>query len=696
MKGVLEKQDITDAKHIIDLLCKARESGEIRNGKKEIPEKIIDEIQQEFSKILSLREELRFEIKKNQIQYDSEPVYASLERKNNIALFFFTDGIRELSFKKGLAKEETKSFVNIITRDLGSEEAVDDIATLLWEKNFQYISYVVDEAYLTGDEQKDVVKLIDKLSRTKKIFRIYAENNPIYQKTLNDLHEQLSGFLNIKDTLRIHIEQNKILFKSKVVYSSEERQGNLALFFFRDGIRQLSFKKGFDLQELRDFLEIISYDFEADKDENDLITLMWEKEFQHLTYYVDENFLSEGDDFESKAISELKKTYVDQEEKDFKVQKKPILDEDGEEALDIEIAPLTDKDYQYIAKEVEKSSGDKTDRVLNEILGLFHVVEDAAEYEDAENAIKNTIDYAIETSKFNTAMRFLASLKEDYLQNEEEYSFSPQLLNIVHYLSSEKVLDLIGQMFDREVQIDEETKEQFISLLNKSAIIPLAKKLGDLKSIAATETFIHALTVLGKEDIDALAEGLKDKNWFVVRNIITILREIGNKDVIVHLKSCVENSDKRIRREALKALGQISGKEALELVRKSLEDEDPFIRTLAIKSLGEMDPQESKGIILAKTQEKNFLHKSYSDKKGYFQILSQTNDPEVKNLLLNIFKKRSLFRGAMHNDTRAAIAYYYGNTKSKEALPYLNKLKNSRHKLLRTNVNIAIRKIKNG
>jgi len=696
MREVLEKQDITDVKNIIDLFCKARDSQVIYNGKKEVPPKIIDEIYQEFSRILSSKEELRLEIKENRIEYDSEPVYASIEKRNNLALMFFKDGIRGLCFKPGLTKEETKGFVKIISKDFDSEDTVDDIATLLWERNFKHIQYVVDEAYLTKDEQKDVEKLIDKLSRAKKIFRMYAENNPIYQKTVNDLYEIFSGFLNIKDALRIHIEHNKILFKSKEVYSREERHDNLALFFFRDGIRQISFKKGLTPKELMDFLEVISYDFDADKEENDLVTLMWEKEFQNITYYVDENFLSEGDDFEEKALLELKKTYVDQEEKDFKIQKKPILDEDGEDALDIEIAPLSDKDYQYIAKEIEKSSEDKTDRVLNEILGLFHAIEDASEFEDAENAIKDTIEYAIETSKFNIVIRFLERLREDYLKNEEEYSFSPQLSNIVHYLSSEKAIDMIGQMFDREVRIEEETKEQFISLLDKRAIIPLAKKLADLKSITATETFLHALTLLGKEDIDALAECLKNEDWFVVRNIITILSEIGNKDAISHIKKCLEHSDKKVRREALKAFGRLSGKDALEMITQSLEDEDPFIRSLAIKSLGEMNSQESKRIILKKIQDKKFLHKSYGDKKGYFQILSQANDPEVKDLLFNIFKKRSLFKGAEHKDTRAAIAYYFGNTQCKEALPYLNKLKNSRHKLLRTNVNIAIRKIKNG
>ncbi|HUU49358.1 MAG TPA: HEAT repeat domain-containing protein [Nitrospinota bacterium] len=696
MGEVLEKQDIAYAKNIIDLFLKARDSQEIHNGKKEVSSRIIDEIYQEFSRILTLKEKLNFGIKGNRIEYDSEPVYASIEKKDNLALFFFNDGIREISFKKGLTKEETKKFVKIVSTDFDSERKEDDVVTILWEKNFQHIGYVVDEAYMTRDEQKDIEKLVDRLGRAKKVFRMYAENNPVHSKIINDLYEILSDFLNIKDVLRLHIEQNKIFFKSKEVYTNPERQSNLALFFFRDGIRQLSFKKGLTLKELRDFLKIISFDFDVDKEENDLVTLMWEKEFQHITYYVDENFLSEGDDFEEKAVSELKKTYIEQEEKDFKIQKKPIKEEDGEEVLGIEISPLTDKDYQYIALEVEKSSRDKTERLMNTALGLFHATEDASEYKDIENAIKNTINYTIETSKFNIVIRFLERLREDYLKKEEKYSFSPHLSNIVYHLSSEKVIDLIGQMFDREVQVDEETKEKFISLLDKRAIIPLAKKLADLKSITATETFLHALTVLGKQDIDALAEGLNNENWFVVKNIISILREIGDKDALGRLKECIGHSDKRIRREAIKILAKLSGNEALETIKKALEDEDPFIRSLAIKSLEEIDSQESKRIILEKIQEKDFPHKSYSDKKGYFQILSKTKDPEIKNLLLKIFKKRSLFKGAMHNDTKAVIAYYFGNTQFKEALPYLNKLKNSRHKLLRTNVNIAIRKIKNG
>lgn len=51
----------------------------------------------------------------------------------------YRDGIRELSFQKGITAEELKEFANICSSDFGAIE--DDMVTLLWKKDFSAIRY---------------------------------------------------------------------------------------------------------------------------------------------------------------------------------------------------------------------------------------------------------------------------------------------------------------------------------------------------------------------------------------------------------------------------------------------------------------------------------------------------------------------------------------------------------------------------
>jgi AAA15 family ATPase/GTPase len=95
---------------------------------------------------------LQLKIKQNEIFCGSEQVFSSSEKEDNLALFFFKDGLREITFKKWLTNDEMEAFFKVITLDFDTEVVDDDVVTLFWEKDFQNIQYVVDEAVLADEE----------------------------------------------------------------------------------------------------------------------------------------------------------------------------------------------------------------------------------------------------------------------------------------------------------------------------------------------------------------------------------------------------------------------------------------------------------------------------------------------------------------------------------------------------------------
>jgi hypothetical protein len=85
---------------------------------------------------------------------------------------------------------------------------------------------------------KDILQTIIK---AKKTLRMYPKNNPMYVKTLEDLYSRFGDFLNDKGDLSFRIKQNSISYNSEEIYHSPEKEDNLALFFFKDGLRELTF-----------------------------------------------------------------------------------------------------------------------------------------------------------------------------------------------------------------------------------------------------------------------------------------------------------------------------------------------------------------------------------------------------------------------------------------------------------------------
>ena len=72
---------------------------------------------------------------------------------------------------------------------------------------------------------------------------MYPQNNPIYVKTLEDSYAKFKSFFDYKENFTLKIKQNSIFYDSEQIYYNPEKEDNLALFFFKDGLREMTFKK---------------------------------------------------------------------------------------------------------------------------------------------------------------------------------------------------------------------------------------------------------------------------------------------------------------------------------------------------------------------------------------------------------------------------------------------------------------------
>jgi len=118
---------------------------------------IFDEKLKEF---LEEYDELRVGIGEFNFKYKDEIAFQDEEKKRSLPFFLFKDGMRELSFFKGLDSKELQYFLDILKEalDLPSEES--DAVSLLWEKDFVNIRYYALDEFLDlkiggGDKAKD-------------------------------------------------------------------------------------------------------------------------------------------------------------------------------------------------------------------------------------------------------------------------------------------------------------------------------------------------------------------------------------------------------------------------------------------------------------------------------------------------------------------------------------------------------------
>src|SRR4030042_3671328 len=196
--------------------------------------------------------------------------------------------------------------------------------------------------------------IIQSVVKAKKTLRMYPANNPIYMKTLEELYSMFEDFFHHTDTLSLKIKQHSIFHDSEEIYQNPEKEDNLALFFFKDGLRELTFKKGLLQEELEGFLKVMAMDFDNENVDDDVVTLLWEKDFQNIQYVVDDSILldSDGEEYEMEAVSAAKRRVSD-----IEGLMRAYVDEFSDEGQsDLSVIPLSDKDLQTLMKELESDS----------------------------------------------------------------------------------------------------------------------------------------------------------------------------------------------------------------------------------------------------------------------------------------------------------------------------------------------------
>jgi HEAT repeat protein len=541
-----------------------------------------------------------------------------------------------------------------------------------------------------AEEPKRAKDVIQCILKAKKILRMYPKNNPIYSNTLGECSGKFREFFSLRDKLDLNIRQNEILFDAEPVYASTEKEDNFALFFFKDGLRELSFTEGLGPEEIEDFLKIVSLDFDREALDDDIVTLFWERDFQNIKYVVDETMLVDEDDYEARAVAKLKEKEA---EEDNLLKAYEDAFREGEVVKDVSIVPLADKDLQLLLTELDKDALDKTEKLIRILFEMFNLSEDKADLEDLAGFFTNTIEYCIGRGDIHLVTDLLSRLKAVAEDPSDADAIRKCAKKVILFAGSEPVINLLGSLLDGVQEVDERVFEDFVKFLDRNAILPLMKILGELQSIHSRKVVIDALIFLGSKDIVTLARGLADDRWYVVRNIIYILRKIGDKRAVDYLLKTVKHGDLRVRKEVIRTLGELGGAGVLQALRECLDDAELEVRSAALKALANMGSEAAKRIILNRISDKNFRGKDFEEKKEYYEALSRWKDGEVFTFLVATLKNRTFFGRAKTDEARACAAYCLGLLGNRDALPLLYKCKNDSSKLLKEFSYTAIKRL---
>jgi hypothetical protein len=138
-----------------------------------------------------------------------------------------------------------------------------------------------DPSDLPIEEVRDVFVTLSKALRA---YQLYDSNNPVYKRFVANLREALVRIWTIRDQLQILVEEDRFTWLGEEVYHNDNRTDSLSFIFYRDGVRDLTLRKGIEEGELELFLDALHRAKNAREDGDDLVTILWDLDLRLFTY----------------------------------------------------------------------------------------------------------------------------------------------------------------------------------------------------------------------------------------------------------------------------------------------------------------------------------------------------------------------------------------------------------------------------
>jgi HEAT repeat protein len=187
-------------------------------------------------------------------------------------------------------------------------------------------------------------------------------------------------------------------------------------------------------------------------------------------------------------------------------------------------------------------------------------------------------------------------------------------------------------------------------------LIPQIRRVIDLFGAFGTRNFLFALAEEGDRSrrrrlFDFLAglgpiivpeatALLDDNRWYVVRNMIALLRSVGDRQSLPKIRKLTDHEDIRVRLEAIKSLFSFESNLPTDLLRKAISDHDPKVAETAITLCGSYGIDEAEDPLVEIVVRRDWFGRRRTARVKALRALAELARPTTLDKLAPILRDR--------------------------------------------------------
>ena len=546
---------------------------------------------------------------------------------------------------------------------------------------------------------QDLLRLFVKAVRAH---QMYLPNNPVYRGAVDAARAAFGPVWEHTDSVSLTFAETEIHWCGVPVMAEDTKSADsLPWTFFKDGIREISIKRGFELEELSKMLNILQRARHAAPEEDDLLTMLWEADFTNVRYrYVDIG-AEQVTPIEG-APDGAGGSAGGAESPSPEAVRAAVRSEDTRPAVvnmqdfDATLHFLDEHELDYLRHEINREyAGDLRRNVVSILLDIWEAQPAPAVRDEINDIIETILLLMLAAGELRSVTYLLA---ESTVAAGRGVSVTleqrERLGRIPEHLSAAEPLGQLLQALDEGA--DRPPLGELASLfaeLRPGALGTALAWIPKLQSADVRAMVEQAADRLAGAHSDELVKLVHSPNPAVSEEAVRRSAALQLAAAVPALARVLSDRSPSRRLNVVKALTAIGSASALQALERSVDDDDREVRLAAVKALLAKGHRGAFARLEQKVKDRAIRSVDLTERMAFFEaygaLCGDTGIPFLDGLL----NGKSMFGKREDPEMRACAAIALGRIGSPRAKESLQKSADERDVVVR---NAVLRAMKGG
>lgn len=561
-----------------------------------------------------------------------------------------------------------------------------------------------------------VMHLMQAMVKGLRAVQLYLPNNPVYQRAIENVKRAFDPIWEEFVELDLVVAETDLLLGDEVVLTQPTKSESVAWVLFKDGVRSLSFAPGVEQEEAVRFLNVIHKARTLQSDAaDDLLTLLWDEDFQFIRYHAIELAMDEVPTITSDTpTSEEKWGYGSAPARTAEEVKQAVAEEaavtqeepaEGErpsgvvrvEDFDSTLYFLDDKEIDYLRQEIDREySHDLRENTLSMLFDLLELQTYSTVRAELISILENFIPYLLAVGDFNSVAYVLREIRV-LLQRARELlpEHRDTLQSVPARLSEPDALGQLLQSLDEAtVHPSEEELGELFGELRPEALEAVMAWLPKLTNERVRALLDAAAQSLARAHPEVMANALKNPDEVVLLEAIRLAKQAKLPPTVPALGAIIVKGSAQVKRAAVDALAAIASSGALQQLERAIDDQDRDVRVAAVRVMASQGYRGAFPAIEAAVSGKSLKDADLTERTVFFEAYGALAGAAGLATLEPMLRTGGFMRRKQDPQIRACAAMAIGRIGTPEARKALERAGGDKDPLVRNAVTKALREMR--